>query len=369
VYQVDYQKAAAAALLALAGDHGGARCVVGGSSPLASAAEQAKKRESLLEFGVTMIERRQADFSMYLAVISGLYLLLAGPAVGAFYYSTMTNGAVTTTGTRANANNHELVLLHANRQISNEGVSSVGETRPGDSDVHYKDVKGIIFDIDGTLADSWKLGYDSTASVLKANGILPISEEEYHRCTRYSTPERLARHAGFLPGDEQFDTVGAKLAQEFDDLYVGLVTTETAGFYEDVASFLQEIPSHVALGALTNAAVRYAEAVLEANCPVSSRRQEEGGIHCRFQSIRGADNVPEPKPSPSGLLQVCDDLGLSPGQCVYVGDSPTDALAAEAACMPAIGVLWGSHSEESLRMAPFRHICRTVEELQNLLPR
>lgn len=232
----------------------------------------------------------------------------------------------------------------------------------------YNDVKAVIFDVDGTLADSWKLGYDATLVILEKHGIPPITVDEYHSHTRYATPERLARHCGLSPDDDGFLEVGEKLANEFDDLYVGLVSTETAGFYDDITQLLQNIPPNVALGALTNACVKYADAVLEKNCPVIANGEQSGGIYGRFKSVRGADNVPEPKPSPAGLLQVCNDLGVKPSECVYIGDSPSDGMAAEAAGMRSIAVLWGSHKEESLKNAPFSQFCRTVEELRELLP-
>jgi len=235
-------------------------------------------------------------------------------------------------------------------------------------DTMYQKVKGVIFDIDGTLADSWKLGYDATVVVLDNNKIPSISAEIYHECTRYATPERLARHAGLTPGDPEFEERGQALGKEFDDLYVGLVSLETAAFYPGVESLLLNLPPGVALGALTNAAVKYAHAVLECNCPATMSSNQRPAIYSRFGSVRGADNVPKPKPSPDGLLQVCKDLGLNPSECVYIGDSPTDGAAAHAAGMPSVGVLWGSHKEESLRSAPFTHICETVDELASLLP-
>ena len=92
--------------------------------------------------------------------------------------------------------------------------------------------KAIVFDVDGTLADSWKLGYDATVVVLENNGLPTIDERTYHECTRYSTPERMALHAKAADGDgevadnDRSKEVGNRLAAEFDDLYVGLVTTE-----------------------------------------------------------------------------------------------------------------------------------------------
>ena len=182
-------------------------------------------------------------------------------------------------------------------------------------------LEGILFDIDGTLADSWKLGFDATQVVLQKNGIPEISEKIYHEHCIYATPDRLARHAGLIPRrDDNFEEVGNRLGNEFDNLYVDLVSTETAGFYPGIMTIIEELPSDIKLGALTNACVAYAHAVLESNC--------ESVIRSRFVSINGADNVPAPKPNPDGIFKCCEEMGLDPSKCVYIGDSPSDGKAA-----------------------------------------
>lgn len=227
--------------------------------------------------------------------------------------------------------------------------------------------QGVIFDIDGTLANSWKLGYDSTNQVLKNHGIPGISLEIYHQGTKYTTPERLARHTGLLPEDDSFHDVGQQLAREFDDLYIGLVTSETAGFYEGILPLLNGIPPWVRLGALTNAVTAYAHAVLKVNTAPE--------LYRRFQSIQGADSVPKPKPHPHGLWKVCHELNIPPAQCIYVGDSPSDGVAALAAGLMFFGVTWGSHTTESILSHletgadfPTRvRICHSVRDLQQTL--
>ena len=70
--------------------------------------------------------------------------------------------------------------------------------------------------------------------MLEDAGYPTISEEEYHAHCIYPTPERFARHAqldGVSVGSPEFLRVGSELGQAFDDLYIDLVTTETAGFY------------------------------------------------------------------------------------------------------------------------------------------
>eukprot|EP00594_Rhizosolenia_setigera_P001113 CAMPEP_0178946628 /NCGR_PEP_ID=MMETSP0789-20121207/4393_1 /TAXON_ID=3005 /ORGANISM="Rhizosolenia setigera, Strain CCMP 1694" /LENGTH=259 /DNA_ID=CAMNT_0020626645 /DNA_START=169 /DNA_END=948 /DNA_ORIENTATION=+ len=231
-----------------------------------------------------------------------------------------------------------------------------------------KSKKGILFDVDGTLADSWKLGFDATQVILKNNGVeKSITEEEYHYGCRYTTPERLARHIGLNPDDkdtdmEEYEKISTKLATEFDDMYVELVSLKTAGFYDGINPLLEKLAPNKKIGVLTNACVAYAHAVLKVNL-----NNEDAEDKVNVSVVEGADSVPKAKPHPDGLLQMCQELGLSPSECVYIGDSPSDGKAADAAGMSSIGVTWGSNSKEQLMEAPFLHICNTVEELTSLL--
>ena len=265
-------------------------------------------------------------------------------------------------------------------------------------------IKGIIFDIDGTLADSWNLGYQATLTVLTdyhnenneeqyTLGTYPLTAEEYHYGCRFTTPERLARHVGLQPGHESFESIGEQLGARFDDYYVQLVDTKTAGFYEGIGDMLVKLhcgnlapatnnngEKHsescgIQLGALTNACVEYAHAVLKANCPeqssdVSSSSQlKNASIYDRFSSIHGANSVPRPKPFGDGIQLCCEEMNLIPSDVIYVGDAPTDARAAvDAQCRAAIGVLWGSNDEECLKSEEgFDILCADVYQLERAI--
>lgn len=194
---------------------------------------------------------------------------------------------------------------------------------------------GVVFDIDGTLADSFRLGFDATNVVLERNAFPPISEADYHDNCIYVTPERMARHAV----GEHNEDVGRRLGAEFDKEYIALVSTETVGFYAGLRPLLERLRDGGAvLGALTNAAVAYAEAVLLVN-----------NARGAFESVHGADSVEHAKPFPEGCLRVASDLGLDPKDCVYIGDAPTDGAAARAAGYgAAIGCSYGSHAASKL---------------------
>lgn len=260
-------------------------------------------------------------------------------------------------------------------------------------------IRGVIFDIDGTLADSWNLGFQATLTVLTdyhndnnpealTPETYPLTTEEYHYGCRYTTPERLARHVGLEPGHPSFEEVGESLGRQFDDYYVQLVDRKTAGFYDGIGDLLVKLHcgnlvgsngsegngESIKLGALTNACVEYAHAVLKANCPQHSSEMtplndKEDGIYHRFDSIHGANSVPRPKPFGDGIIQCCTEMNLHPSEVIYVGDSPTDAKAAvDANCRAAIGVLWGSNDEECLsKEEGFAILCRDVDALENAI--
>ncbi|KAL9190805.1 hypothetical protein ACHAXT_000511 [Thalassiosira profunda] len=221
--------------------------------------------------------------------------------------------------------------------------------------------------------------------------VLGRPELECYRMSQEVTMIRCRDGSTFPPDHPSFDAVGEDLGRQFDDYYVQLVDRETAGFYDGIGDLLLKLncgvlsgvdsdassdADGVQLGALTNACVEYAHAVLKANCPEHSSDipssafdQEDKSVYRRFSSIHGANSVPRPKPYGDGILQCCEEMNLRPSQVIYVGDAPTDARAAvDAECRAAIGVLWGSNDEECLKKEEgFNTLCRNVGELQNAL--
>lgn len=211
---------------------------------------------------------------------------------------------------------------------------------------------GIFFDVDGTLSDSYQLGFDSTNEVLRRHNLPPITEVEYHEGTKFTTPMRLAWHVTADPNN----SIGAQLGAEFDALYVKLVSTETAKLYDGIPDLLYSLNNtygqNVQFAALSNACTDYVTAVLEIN-----------DLQQLFKVGIGADAVPAPKPAPDGLWQIAQQLQVSIARCVYIGDSPSDGAAAKAAGMHSIGVTWGSHAASKVQVA-FAVTVSTVKELE-----
>jgi HAD superfamily hydrolase (TIGR01509 family) len=166
----------------------------------------------------------------------------------------------------------------------------------------------------------------------------------------YTTPQRLAWHTTGDPSDKS----GEKLGQEFDDLYVALVSPSTTPLYDGIRDLIDKVAAmeNIKLAALSNACGAYVKAVMKVH-----------ELDSKFQLALGADDVPYAKPRPEGLLEICRKLDIDPRQCVYIGDSPSDGIAAKAAQMKSIGVSWGSHPVDSIT-PNFDRVVHSIDELQ-----
>lgn len=197
--------------------------------------------------------------------------------------------------------------------------------------------RAVIWDVDGTLVKSTRMAFEASNTVLREVGQPEITEAQYLEGCIYPTPKRFAFHVSGDPEDPR----GLDLAARFDALYVGQVSPDTVPLYPGIAELLGDLHAvGCRFGAVSNACTAYVEAVMSTHSCLAP-----------FEQKLGADTVPAGKPSGSGLLQCCEAMGLAPSDCLYVGDAPTDGLAARAAGMRGVGVTWGANSREKLAPA------------------
>lgn len=92
---------------------------------------------------------------------------------------------------------------------------------------------------------------------------------------------------------------------------------------------------------------------------VSSKRREvvmDGlelfGITKYFDTIVCVEDVLTPKPSPEGIIKACNNLGINPKNTIYVGDHVIDIQAAQSAYAKACLVSYASNFEKALNINP-----------------
>ena len=81
----------------------------------------------------------------------------------------------------------------------------------------------------------------------------------------------------------------------------------------------------------------------------------EVGLHSRARAVVSGDTLPERKPHPLPLLHAASTMGISPGECVYVGDAERDMQAAQAAGMYALVAGYGYLGDDDRADGWFSH--------------
>ena len=180
-----------------------------------------------------------------------------------------------------------------------------------------------FFDIDGTLLDS---APDISGAVCEACGeAVPASVVQ-----RYIGRPLAEMFAHFYPDAQAEDIEG--LCRLYRERYRERAHAATRVF-PGVAEMLAALPGRKST-ATTKSTVT-AAAVLELF-----------GLRDHFDHVQGSDNG-RYKPDPAILLEAVEILGVRPGECLMVGDSPPDVEAGRRAGMRTCAVAWGygDHSE------------------------
>jgi len=185
--------------------------------------------------------------------------------------------------------------------------------------------RAVLFDLDGTLLDTApdmagalnQLRTEENQGPLKFEEVRPFVSHGAKALVRLAFPEAIG---------SEFEV----LRTRFLEIYRARFTLKTRP-YDGVLEALAQLESAGILwGIVTNKPGWLTEPLLE-----------HFALRERARVIVSGDTLPERKPHPAPLLHAAKTLGVSPGDCVYVGDAERDVLAAEAAGMKAFVALFG----------------------------
>jgi beta-phosphoglucomutase family hydrolase len=181
-------------------------------------------------------------------------------------------------------------------------------------------IKGLIFDCDGTLVDSMPLHYLAWKEAMEEVGI-QISEERFYAFAGMPTVaiiETLARQQNVI-----CDAQAA--SEEKERLFLAKI--ESLEPVHSVIEIVRREKGHrkmaVASGGWKNIINQSLAAV---------------GLHGMFDAIVGADDVTHGKPAPDIFLKAAESLDLKPEECLVYEDGNLGIQAASAAGMQVIDV-------------------------------
>jgi phosphoglycolate phosphatase len=187
-------------------------------------------------------------------------------------------------------------------------------------------IKAVLFDLDGTLADTAPdLGH-ALNLLRERHGLPPLPDDLIRPQASHGARGLLGLGFGVTPEDAGF----AALREEFLELYRAHICTHTR-LFPGTSELLTELESKgIAWGVVTNKPARFTEPLLEAL-----------GLSRRAACIISGDTCSQPKPHPEPMLCACREVGAEPEACLYVGDAERDVEAAEAAGIPTLVAGYG----------------------------
>jgi phosphoglycolate phosphatase-like HAD superfamily hydrolase len=113
---------------------------------------------------------------------------------------------------------------------------------------------------------------------------------------------------------------------------------------------------------------RYKMAVVSARRERSSRLFiDQFDLSHYFDCIATAQTCKYTKPYPDPILWAAEEMGVAPNECLMIGDTTVDILAAVAAGAQSVGVLCGFGEEDELIKAGANYILETTSMLPEIL--
>jgi phosphoglycolate phosphatase len=216
-------------------------------------------------------------------------------------------------------------------------------------------VRGVLFDLDGTLIDS---APDLGAAVNRmriARGQPPLADARLRPYASHGARGLLAAGFALTPEHAAYQA----MRDEFLSLYEGALCVRTALFPEVDAMLGAIEAAGIRWGIVTNKASRFTLPLLEA----LAFRERPGCIVC-------GDTAARAKPHPDPLFVASDRLGLEASECVYVGDAERDVQAGNAAGMSTLVALYGYiRDDEQPERWPATGLLDSPLQLLSWLPR
>jgi beta-phosphoglucomutase len=193
--------------------------------------------------------------------------------------------------------------------------------------------KAVIFDWDGTLADTKRAVVQSFQRVLTEAGC-KVNNEFIERRIGIGTKKTIIE--AFRECESRIDVLTLeKLAKEKIEIQTEL--SSLVKLFDGVVELLDSLKKTTKIGLATMSGRKVIDKLLS-----------DKKLEAYFEVVVSADDVNNPKPDPEVFLAAANKLGVDPKQCVVVEDSVFGIRAAKAASMKVIAVATGVYNKYEL---------------------
>ncbi|MCY4043537.1 MAG: phosphoglycolate phosphatase [Cellvibrionales bacterium] len=198
----------------------------------------------------------------------------------------------------------------------------------------FSNKQALLFDLDGTLVDSVGDLHTAINTMLDAFNAPSVGEDQVREWVGNGSLRLVERALSYTKNvDASFKTVNLTTAHDhFLTAYSDTHHANTRlckGVKETLTYFAE---CRLLMAVITNKPLQFVPELLEAQ-----------GIDQFFDMVLGGDSLAEKKPSPIPLLFASEELGIPIENCLMIGDSESDILAAKAAGMQSVILSDGYH--------------------------
>ncbi|MGQ9617486.1 MAG: HAD family hydrolase [Candidatus Aminicenantia bacterium] len=190
------------------------------------------------------------------------------------------------------------------------------------------EIKGVVFDLDGTLIDSHPITLSAFKAVLKKWGNVDLTDEAIY--DSFGPPEKIIFRK--YVEEENLENCYREYVKIFEENHTQI---EVFGGIENVLSTLKRMG--IAVGVFTGRGRELSLKILRFK-----------RLSNYIEELVSSEDVQNPKPYPDGVEEICRRLGIKTSNCLHVGDSFMDIKSGKNAGVITAGALWGTRNRERL---------------------
>ena len=214
-------------------------------------------------------------------------------------------------------------------------------------------IKGMGFDLDGTLVNSLPGLANAVDATLQSIG-LPAAGEERVSHWIGNGATTLIQRALIWAGKTLTESEINQLRQVFDKHYEQTIESGSQ-LYPNVLTTLAMLKQHnIPMALVTNKPSQFVAPLLK-----------QLGINHYFNTLIGADDVIIKKPHPAPIYLVLSQLGLRAEEFLFVGDSRNDIEAAKAAHCPTAAMTYGYNYGKPITLSQPDYV---LDDFADILP-
>ncbi|QOK30106.1 HAD family hydrolase (plasmid) [Cytobacillus oceanisediminis] len=182
-------------------------------------------------------------------------------------------------------------------------------------------MKAVIFDFDGTLADTLPVCFLAFETVFKKFDNREVTTEEIIEMFGPSETGIIRKNLK----NNNYDEAIELYYEIYQDQHSNIVQNN-----EEIKTLLEQLKTNgYKLGIVTGKARRSLDISLDCL-----------GLNTFFDVIITGDDVEFQKPNPEGIYKALENLNVSHKEAVFLGDSEADIIAGKEASVTTIGVQW-----------------------------